>query len=60
LIFVDAILRFSGMKILIEISSGDYDSLDVANHMLSGPYASLGKTRMVERNINHFLTGKWY
>jgi hypothetical protein len=27
LIFVDAILRFSGLKILIEISSGDYDSL---------------------------------
>ena len=21
---------------------------------------ALGKSRMVERNINHFLTGKWY
>jgi hypothetical protein len=28
--------------------------------MQSGAYANLGKTRMVERNINQFLTGKWF
>ena len=43
-----------------EVKSGKRSSDDVASHMLSGPYASLGKTRMVERNINHFLTGRWY
>jgi glyoxylase-like metal-dependent hydrolase (beta-lactamase superfamily II) len=43
-----------------EVKSGKRSPDDVASHMLSGPYASLGKTRMVERNINHFLTGRWY
>jgi len=28
--------------------------------MQGGAYAPLGKTRMIERNINQFLTGKWY
>jgi len=28
--------------------------------MQSGAYAKLGKTRMVERNINQFLTGRWF
>jgi hypothetical protein len=31
-----------------------------AEHMQSGAYAALGKSRMVERNINHFLTGRWF
>jgi len=45
---------------LLEIKAGRETSDLVAQHMLSGPYASLGKTRMVERNINQFLTGKWF
>jgi cyclase len=45
---------------LQEIKAGRETSDLVAQHMLSGPYASLGKTRMVERNINQFLTGKWF
>jgi hypothetical protein len=28
--------------------------------MQSGHYAGLGKTRMVERNIEQFLTGRWF
>lgn len=32
----------------------------VASHMTSGAYASLGKVRMVKRNIDHSLTGVWY
>src|SRR5688572_16935887 len=32
---------------------------EVAQHMQSGAYAALGKSRMVERNINHFLTERW-
>lgn len=45
---------------LQEIKAGRETSDLVAQHMLSGPYASLGKTRMVKRNINQFLTGKWF
>jgi len=45
---------------LQEIKSGRKSREEVAKHMLAGTYASLGKTRMVERNINQFLTGKWY
>jgi glyoxylase-like metal-dependent hydrolase (beta-lactamase superfamily II) len=45
---------------LQEIKSGRKSRDEVAKHMLSGAYAALGKTRMVERNINQFLTGKWY
>jgi cyclase len=45
---------------LLEIKSGRKSAAEVADYMLSGAYASLGKTRMVQRNINHFLTGKWY
>ena len=45
---------------LQEIKAGRETSDLVAQHMLSGPYVSLGKTRMVERNINQFLTGKWF
>ena len=45
---------------LLELKSGRKSADEVANYMLSGSYASLGKTRMVQRNINHFLTGKWY
>jgi glyoxylase-like metal-dependent hydrolase (beta-lactamase superfamily II) len=45
---------------LQEIKSGRESTDEVAKHMLGGTYAGLGKTRMVERNINQFLTGKWY
>jgi len=45
---------------LQEIKSGRKSRDDVARHMQSGAYAPLGKTRMVERNINQFLTGRWY
>lgn len=45
---------------LLEIKSGRQSADEVADHMLSGNYASLGKTRMVRRNIQKFLTGKWY
>ena len=45
---------------LLEIKSGRRGVDEVADHMLSGNYASLGKTRMVRRNIQQFLTGKWY
>ena len=45
---------------LEEIKSGRKSSDEVAKHMLSGSYAGLGKTRMVERNINQYLTGRWF
>jgi glyoxylase-like metal-dependent hydrolase (beta-lactamase superfamily II) len=45
---------------LQEIKSGRKSRDEVAQHMLAGGYSTLGKTRMVERNINQFLTGKWY
>ena len=45
---------------LQEINSGRKSREEVAKHMQSGAYAPLGKTRMVERNINQFLTGRWY
>jgi glyoxylase-like metal-dependent hydrolase (beta-lactamase superfamily II) len=45
---------------LQEINSGRKSREEVAKHMQGGAYAPLGKTRMVERNINQFLTGKWY
>jgi glyoxylase-like metal-dependent hydrolase (beta-lactamase superfamily II) len=45
---------------LQQIKSGRKSRDEVARHMLAGGYATLGKTRMVERNINQFLTGKWY
>ena len=45
---------------LLEIQAGRKSAGEVAAHMMSGAYSVLGKTRMVERNINQFLTGKWY
>ncbi|MDH3442623.1 MAG: MBL fold metallo-hydrolase [Deltaproteobacteria bacterium] len=45
---------------VVEVKAGRRSAEDAAKHMVSGSYASLGKTRMVQRNINHFLTGKWY
>jgi cyclase len=45
---------------LQEIKSGRKSREEVAKHMLSGAYAPLLKTRMVERNITQFLTGRWY
>jgi len=45
---------------LQEIKSGSKSTDEVAKHMLSGAYASFGKTRMVQRNINHYLTGRWF
>ena len=45
---------------LLEIKSGRKSADEVTAHMTSGAYSVLGKTRMVQRNINQFLTGKWY
>ncbi|HEX7232598.1 MAG TPA: MBL fold metallo-hydrolase [Candidatus Binatia bacterium] len=45
---------------LQEIKAGRENSDLVAQQMVSGTYASLGKTRMVQRNIDHFLTGRWF
>ena len=45
---------------LEEMKSGRKNRDEVVKHMQSGHYARLGKTRMVERNINQFLTGRWY
>ena len=45
---------------LEEIKSGRKSSEEVAKHMQSGNYTGLGKTRMVERNINQYLTGRWF
>lgn len=45
---------------MVEVKAGRKDAEEVAEHMLSGPYATFGKTHMVRRNINHFLTGRWF
>jgi hypothetical protein len=45
---------------LEEMKSGRKSRDEVAKHRLSGRYAGLGKTRMVERNINQFLTRRWF
>jgi hypothetical protein len=45
---------------LQEIKAGRASTEEVAKHMLGGAYASFGKTRMVQRNINHYLTGRWF
>ncbi|HEY6996410.1 MAG TPA: MBL fold metallo-hydrolase [Candidatus Binatia bacterium] len=45
---------------LQEIKAGRESSDLVAQHMVSGAYASLGKIRMVQRNIEQFLTGRWF
>jgi cyclase len=45
---------------LQEIKAGRESSDELAQHMLSGSYRNLGKPRMVQRNINQFLTGKWF
>ena len=45
---------------MVEVKAGRQNAEDVARHMLRGTYASFGKTRMVQRNINHFLTGRWF
>ena len=44
----------------VEVKAGRESAEEAAKHMMSGAYASLGKTRMVQRNINHFLTGRWF
>jgi len=44
----------------LDVKAGRKSAEEVAEHMMTGPYERLGKTRMVQRNINHFLTGKWY
>jgi cyclase len=44
----------------LEVKAGRESAEEAAQHMTSGAYAPLGKTRMVQRNINHFLTGKWF
>ena len=45
---------------LQEIKSGRKSKEEIIQLMQSGAYSNLGKPRMVERNINQFLTGKWY
>lgn len=45
---------------MVEVKAGRRDAEEVAEHMMSGPYATFGKTRMVRRNINYFLTGRWF
>jgi cyclase len=45
---------------LQEIKAGRENGEKVAQHMLGGAYANLGKTRMVQRNIDQFLTGRWF
>lgn len=45
---------------LQEIKAGRKSAEEIAAHMMRGAYASLGKSRMVQRNITQFLTGKWY
>jgi hypothetical protein len=45
---------------LLEVKAGRESSDELAQHMLSGSYRNLGKTRMVQRNINQFLTGRWF
>jgi glyoxylase-like metal-dependent hydrolase (beta-lactamase superfamily II) len=45
---------------LLEIKSGRKSPDVVAAHMMGGTYTGLGKTRMIQRNINQFLTGRWY
>jgi glyoxylase-like metal-dependent hydrolase (beta-lactamase superfamily II) len=44
----------------VEVKAGRESAEEAAKHMMSGAYASLAKTRMVQRNINHFLTGRWF
>jgi cyclase len=44
----------------VEVKAGRESAEEAAKHMMSGVYAPLGKSRMVQRNINHFLTGKWF
>lgn len=43
-----------------EARSGRKSAEEVASHMSSGVYAALGKTRMIKRNIDQFLTGRRY
>lgn len=45
---------------LQDIKAGRKSAEEIAAHMTRGAYAALGKTRMVQRNINQFLTGRWY
>src|SRR6185436_12433616 len=45
---------------LLEVKAGRESSDELAQHMLSGSYRNLGKTRMVQRNVNQFLTGRWF
>jgi len=45
---------------LQEIKAGRKSTEEVTQHMLRGVYARFGKRRMVQRNINHFLTGRWF
>jgi cyclase len=45
---------------LQEIKAGRKSVEEVAEHMMGGAYASFGKTRMVKRNIDHYLTGRRY
>jgi glyoxylase-like metal-dependent hydrolase (beta-lactamase superfamily II) len=45
---------------LQEIKSGRKSKEEIIQVMQTGAYSNLGKTRMVERNINQYLTGRWF
>ena len=45
---------------LLEVKAGRKSKEEIVQLMQTGAYANLGKTRMVERNINQFFTGKWF
>ena len=47
-----------GSAVLVDADIRRID--EVAKHLLAGGNATLGKTRMVERNIDQFLTARWY
>ena len=45
---------------LQEVKAGRQSAEGLAQYMNRGTYASLGKTRMIQRNIDQFLTGRWF
>lgn len=45
---------------LQEVKSGRKNAEELVEHMTGGAYRSLGKTRMIRRNIDQFLTGRWF
>jgi hypothetical protein len=45
---------------IVKTNNGGKSAEEVAQHMQSGAYSGPGETRVAQRNINHFLTGRWY